>query len=97
MKRFKPVRTPAYQHPCAGSPLCTAKVPSEGQRCAVHRVWTDGPHDVPCCRCRQPIIRGDLYRRLDADDPASVAHAPCVARPTARTRERRETMAALSW
>ena len=62
-------------YPCL-IPLCTAKVEKAGQRCSVHKVWTNGPHDLPCVLCRQPIVRGELWR-LQEERPV---HGACVAR-----------------
>ncbi len=92
MKKFKRNQKPEKPYACV-VPLCVARVDREGQRCVVHRVWTNGPHDVPCCRCRQPIVHGDLWRLLDTNDPASAVHAPCVARKARAPKVERKTWA----
>ncbi|MCC6650648.1 MAG: hypothetical protein IT348_05825 [Candidatus Eisenbacteria bacterium] len=92
MKKFKRSKKPEFQHACI-VPLCPAGVAREGQRCVVHRTWTNGPHDVACCRCRQPIVHGDLWRLLDASDPASAVHAPCVADRAKPPKVERKTWA----
>lgn len=92
MKKFKRKTGPVGAYACA-APLCVARVNVEGQRCVVHRVWTNGPHDVPRFRCRQPIVHGDLWRLLDANDPASAVHASCVARKARAPEVERKTWA----
>ena len=87
--RAKKKWQPEGEFPCA-IPLCMAMVEIEGQRCKIHRFWTNGPHTDACVRCRQPIVAGDLWRLLDGEATQPV-HAPCVAGKNRSMRNPRRT------
>ena len=64
------------QFPCAVK-SCPAMVVTAGHRCSVHKVWTNGPHDQDCVKCRRAIVFGDLWRNLDGDMMRPV-HSACI-------------------
>lgn len=62
----------------------------EHGKCFVHQRWNDGPHDMPCRKCRQTVARGELWRLLDTNDGTSVVHSQCVRRASLNTRRVKE-------
>ena len=66
----------AKKFPCCVT-SCPAMVADAGDRCAVHKVWTNGPYDYACVKCKKPIEWGELWRPADRDAMRPV-HAQCV-------------------